>query len=102
MHGTSNGGPHTLPYTASVMVNDYQEDHRGVMQNCADIVHSAAVLLEECHLIKCKQASGRLQSTEDCIPLLYHFNHFNMSHLVDPTVVSKISLCHRSLLDTSK
>ncbi|EGO30085.1 putative RNA helicase [Serpula lacrymans var. lacrymans S7.9] len=43
---------------------DYQEDDSGLIQKRADIVHSAAVALEKCHLIKYERASGRFQSTE--------------------------------------
>ena len=43
---------------------DYQEDDDGLIQKRADIAHSAAVLLEKCHLIKYERASGRFQSTE--------------------------------------
>ncbi|KAG2084378.1 Sec63 Brl domain-containing protein [Suillus discolor] len=43
---------------------DYQEDDNGLIQNHSDIAHSAAVLLEKCHLIKYERASGRFQSTE--------------------------------------
>lgn len=43
---------------------DYQEDDGGLVQKRADIAHSAAVLLEKCHLIKYERSSGRFQSTE--------------------------------------
>lgn len=43
---------------------DYQEDDDGLIQKRADIAHSAAVLLEKCHLVKYERASGRFQSTE--------------------------------------
>ncbi|KAH7882250.1 putative RNA helicase [Phlebopus sp. FC_14] len=43
---------------------DYQEDDNGLVQKRADIVHSAAALLEKCHLIKYERSSGRFQSTE--------------------------------------
>ncbi|TFY80397.1 hypothetical protein EWM64_g3621 [Hericium alpestre] len=43
---------------------DYQEDDVGLIQKRADIVHSAAVLLEKCQLVKYERASGRFQSTE--------------------------------------
>ncbi|KAF9443271.1 Sec63-domain-containing protein [Macrolepiota fuliginosa MF-IS2] len=42
---------------------DYQ-DEAGLIQKRADIVHSAAVLLEKCQLIKYERSSGRFQSTE--------------------------------------
>ena len=42
---------------------DYREES-GLVQKRADIVHSAAVLLEKCQLIKYERASGRFQSTE--------------------------------------
>ncbi|KIK97275.1 hypothetical protein PAXRUDRAFT_825079 [Paxillus rubicundulus Ve08.2h10] len=43
---------------------DYQDDDNGLIQKRADIVHSAAALLEKCHLVKYERASGRFQSTE--------------------------------------
>ncbi|KAI0258389.1 Sec63-domain-containing protein [Gloeopeniophorella convolvens] len=43
---------------------DYQEDDAGLVQKRADIIHTAAVLLEKCSLIKYERASGRFQSTE--------------------------------------
>ena len=46
------------------VVVDYQEHDGALVQKRADIVHSAAVLLEKCHLIKYERASGRFQSTE--------------------------------------
>ncbi len=42
---------------------DYQDD-TSLIQKRADIVHSAAVLLEKCQLVKYERASGRFQSTE--------------------------------------
>ena len=42
---------------------DYREES-GLVQKRADIVHSAAVLLEKCQLIKYERASGRFQNTE--------------------------------------
>ncbi|KAI0919443.1 DEIH-box ATPase [Taiwanofungus camphoratus] len=43
---------------------DYLEDDPTLVQKRADIAHTAAVLLEKCHLIKYERASGRFQSTE--------------------------------------
>ncbi|KAJ7046921.1 putative RNA helicase [Mycena alexandri] len=43
---------------------DYQDDDTGLIQKRADIVHSAAVLLEKCQLLKYERSSGRFQSTE--------------------------------------
>ena len=43
---------------------DYQEDDGGLVQKRADVVHSAAALLEKCNLIKYERSSGRFQSTE--------------------------------------
>lgn len=42
---------------------DYQDD-ASLVQKRADVVHSAAVLLEKCQLIKYERSSGRFQSTE--------------------------------------
>jgi pre-mRNA-splicing helicase BRR2 len=43
---------------------DYQEDDPSFVQKRADIIHSAAALLEKCNLVKYERASGRFQSTE--------------------------------------
>ncbi|KAJ2934391.1 hypothetical protein H1R20_g2701, partial [Candolleomyces eurysporus] len=44
---------------------DYQdESDPTLIQKRADIIHSAAVLLEKCQLIKYERASGKFQSTE--------------------------------------
>jgi pre-mRNA-splicing helicase BRR2 len=43
---------------------DYLDDDRLLEQKRADIIHSAAVLLEKCNLIKYDRTSGRFQSTE--------------------------------------
>ena len=43
---------------------DYQDDDPSLIQKRADIVHTAAAMLEKCHLIKYERASGRFQSTE--------------------------------------
>ena len=43
---------------------DYQEDNNGLIKKCADIIHSAAALLEKGHLIKYECFSGQFQSTE--------------------------------------
>ncbi len=43
---------------------DYQEDDSGLIQKRADIIHSAAVLLEKCQLLKYERTTGRFQSTE--------------------------------------
>ncbi|KAL4073668.1 putative RNA helicase [Scleroderma citrinum] len=42
---------------------DYQDDDT-LVQKRADIIHSAAAILEKCNLIKYERASGRFQSTE--------------------------------------
>ena len=43
---------------------DYQQDDEALVQKRADIIHTAAVLLEKGHLLKYERASGRFQSTE--------------------------------------
>lgn len=43
---------------------DYQQDDVGLIQKRADIVHSAAVILEKCQLVKYERSTGRFQSTE--------------------------------------
>ncbi|KAH9932327.1 Sec63-domain-containing protein [Fomitopsis serialis] len=43
---------------------DYLEDDPSLIQKRADIAHTAAVLLEKCHLVKYERASGRFHSTE--------------------------------------
>ncbi|KAJ8080649.1 Pre-mRNA-splicing helicase BRR2 [Marasmius tenuissimus] len=58
---------------------DYQEDDDGLVQKRADIVHSAAVLLEKCQLLKYERASGRFQSTElGRIASHYYVTHKSM------------------------
>ena len=59
---------------------DYQEDDGGLVQKRADIVHSAAALLEKCHLIKYERSSGRFQSTElGRIASHYYVTHNSMA-----------------------
>jgi pre-mRNA-splicing helicase BRR2 len=43
---------------------DYQDDDPSLVQKRADIIHSAAALLEKCHLVKYERSSGRFHSTE--------------------------------------
>lgn len=43
---------------------DYQEDDLGLVQKHADIIHTAAALLEKCNLAKYERDSGRFQSSE--------------------------------------
>jgi len=43
---------------------DYQEEDGALVQNRADVAHSAAVLLLKCQLVKYERLSGRFQSTE--------------------------------------
>lgn len=43
---------------------DYLDDDPHLVQKRADIVHSAAAMLEKCQLIKYERASGRFLSTE--------------------------------------
>lgn len=43
---------------------DYMDDDSLLEQKRVDIIHSAAVLLEKCNLVKYDRASGRFQSTE--------------------------------------
>jgi pre-mRNA-splicing helicase BRR2 len=59
---------------------DYLEDDPILAQKRADIVHSAAVLLEKCNLIKYDRPSGRFQSTElGRIASHYYVAHASMS-----------------------
>ncbi|KAI9462917.1 Sec63-domain-containing protein [Lactarius psammicola] len=59
---------------------DYQEDDPGLVQKRADIIHSAAAILEKCNLIKYERASGRFQSTElGRIASHYYVTHNSMS-----------------------
>ncbi|KAG8216298.1 putative RNA helicase [Butyriboletus roseoflavus] len=59
---------------------DYQEDDGGLIQKRADIVHSAAALLEKCHLVKYERSSGRFQSTElGRIASHYYVTHNSMA-----------------------
>ncbi|KAG7088489.1 hypothetical protein E1B28_012477 [Marasmius oreades] len=58
---------------------DYQEDDEGLIQKRADIIHSAAVLLEKCQLLKYERATGRFQSTElGRIASHYYVTHKSM------------------------
>ncbi len=43
---------------------DYLEDDPTLVQKRADIVHSAAALLEKCNLVKYERQSGKFTSTE--------------------------------------
>ena len=43
---------------------DYLDDDPSLIQKRADIVHTAAAMLEKCHLIKYERSTGRFQSTE--------------------------------------
>jgi pre-mRNA-splicing helicase BRR2 len=43
---------------------DYQEDDPGLVQKRADIIHSAAAMLEKCKLVKYERATGRFSSLE--------------------------------------
>ena len=57
---------------------DYEDDV-GLVQKRADIVHSAAVLLEKSQLIKYERASGRFSSTElGRIASHYYVTHNSM------------------------
>jgi pre-mRNA-splicing helicase BRR2 len=59
---------------------DYQDDDPGLVQKRADIIHSAAAILEKCNLIKYERASGRFQSTElGRIASHYYVTHNSMS-----------------------
>lgn len=59
---------------------DYQEDDDSLIQKRADIVHSAAALLEKCHLIKYERSSGRFQGTElGRIASHYYVTHNSMA-----------------------
>ncbi|KIJ55099.1 hypothetical protein M422DRAFT_219656 [Sphaerobolus stellatus SS14] len=51
------------PTLYSVTV-DYQDDDPLLVQKRSDIIHSAAVLLEKCNLVKYERHSGKFQSTE--------------------------------------
>lgn len=44
--------------------SDYSDDDALLIQKRADIVHSAAALLEKCNLVKYDRQSGKLTSTE--------------------------------------
>lgn len=57
---------------------DYEDDI-GLVQKRADIIHSAAVLLEKSQLIKYERASGRFSSTElGRIASYYYVTHHSM------------------------
>jgi replicative superfamily II helicase len=59
---------------------DYQDDDPGLVQKRADIIHTAAAVLEKCNLIEYERASGRFQSTElGRIASHYYVTHNSMS-----------------------
>ncbi|KZT07923.1 putative RNA helicase [Laetiporus sulphureus 93-53] len=59
---------------------DYLEDDPALVQKRADIAHTAAVILEKCHLIKYERASGRFHSTElGRIASYYYVTHNSMA-----------------------
>jgi pre-mRNA-splicing helicase BRR2 len=58
---------------------DYQEDE-GLVQKRADIVHTAAAILEKSQLIKYERSSGRFTSTElGRIASHYYVTHNSMT-----------------------
>jgi len=58
---------------------DYMEDDPHLVQKRADIVHTAAALLEKCQLIKYERTSGRFLSTElGRIASYYYVTHASM------------------------
>ena len=65
---------------------DYQEDDSGLIQKRADSIHSAAVLLEKCQLLKYERTTGRFQSTdgEDCVALLCDIQLYDLCVLSSP------------------
>ncbi|KAF8629449.1 hypothetical protein AX15_003443 [Amanita polypyramis BW_CC] len=56
---------------------DYQQDDVGLIQKRADIVHTAAALLEKCQLIKYERSTGRFQSTELGRIASYYYVSYN-------------------------
>jgi pre-mRNA-splicing helicase BRR2 len=59
---------------------DYSADDPSLIQKRADIVHSAAVLLEKCGLLKYERAAGRFASTElGKIASHYYVTHASMA-----------------------
>ena len=56
---------------------DYQEDDHDLIQERADIAHSAAVLLEKCQLIKYDRQSGRFTSIEPRRIASYYYVTYN-------------------------
>ena len=65
---------------------DYMEDDLALVQKRADIAHSAAVLLEKCHLIKYERSTGRFQSTE----LGRIASHYYVTYNDDARVILRI------------
>ena len=43
---------------------DYVDDDPKLLQFCADLVHSAAVLLEKANMIRYQRRTGQFQSTD--------------------------------------
>jgi pre-mRNA-splicing helicase BRR2 len=59
---------------------DYQEDDPLLIQKRADIIHTAAVLLEKCGLVKYERKTGVLSSTElGRIASSYYVTHTTMA-----------------------
>jgi pre-mRNA-splicing helicase BRR2 len=58
---------------------DYMEDDPHLVQKRADIVHTAAALLEKCQLIKYERTTGKFLSTElGRIASHYYVTHASM------------------------
>lgn len=59
---------------------DYQEGDEGLVQKRADIIHSAAVLLEKGQLLKYDRSSGKFTATElGRIASHYYVNYNSMA-----------------------
>ena len=83
MFGADNGFRYVRMLKDPVLYSvgaDYQDDDPALVQKRADIVHTAAAMLEKCHLIKYERVSGRFQSTElGRIASYYYVTYNSMS-----------------------
>lgn len=71
---------------------DYLEDDPSLVQKRADIVHTAAAMLEKCHLIKYERVSGRFQSTELGRIASYYYVTYNSMAVYNQHLRSTMSM----------
>ncbi len=69
----------------------YQEDDPGLVQKRADIIHSVAVLLEKCNLVKYEHASGCFQSPEHGWIASHYYVTYNLMSIYSQHLQSTMS-----------